>query len=110
MAVGPEITQNRKGNVDPLAPGFEAGKVICQHTQDLGVQLDEEVLKLFVRSKLTRSDRCKRRRQKAEQHIPIPPVITEGYPVIIHARECKIRGLVPYPWLVGRFEVRNPDV
>jgi hypothetical protein len=58
----PEIAENRKGNVESLGPGLEAGKVVCKHTQYLGVELVEEVLEFFVRSKLPCSDRCKRRR------------------------------------------------
>lgn len=44
VAMGPEIAEDGEGDVDPLGPGLEAGKIVRKHTQDLGVELREEVL------------------------------------------------------------------
>ena len=108
--MGPEIAENRKGNIDPLCPRLETGEVVCKHTQDLGVVLREEVLELLVRGKLPRSDRCERGRHEAEQHVLFSPVVTEGYPGVIHARQGKIRGLLPHLRFVGGLGIRYPDI
>ena len=48
VTVWPEITQDGKRNIDPLAPCPEAGKVVCENTQDLGVFRRKEVLKFLI--------------------------------------------------------------
>jgi hypothetical protein len=41
--VGPEVAEDRERYVDPLGPRLQAGNIVSQHTQNLGVELREKV-------------------------------------------------------------------
>jgi hypothetical protein len=75
VTVGPEIAEHRERNIDALGPRLEAGDIVGQHTQDLGVALREEVFELLVRGKLASSDGSERRRQECQQHVLLSPEI-----------------------------------
>ena len=89
--MGPEIAEDRKGNVDPLGPRLETGYIICQHTQNLGVEFREKVLEFLVRGKLASSDRCERCWQKGQQNVHFPLEITETHIGVASGWEGKFR-------------------